>query len=827
MGRLSSWHKLWLLSHPRFRPFPLQPTCRLAFLCLQTLLVIHPSLIKAFQWVNPSMSLLLIGSILWQALRNLFLAHSPSTWNIYSDISQWPQISPPSGAHTRPTPGPVESPPASSSLLPTPSSASSSLPETPRLPLKPGSQKPKKPSTTMIGMQSDRDPEGKRRTFRVKPTTHMDADSTVQFPYKPDPLRTLVMEQIPKIHRNIDYIRTWCKNVSDCSPVFVAVEASNANAVIEFPSVELARKAWVSPRLGPPNLSGTTIKGAPREDLIRVWWYLVSEPAVEFTMKELEDGEIEDTAAMKEAAKKDAAKEAQLQSRRERKRAKKAVKEAEEKLALEKANLSQVHSPASPLIQSSAVYTPASVTSPAPSAFTPLPPPLCHALPSAPSLPSIPQFPVTETFQPKIPLPPQSELAPNWRPAPIDTTKFSTFRDDPGSSLITVSSVGASDMGPPSAHLYIPLSSRSTSQSEDMDVDIDMEVETPSSYHNPSPLLSHERSSVPHASNEDPVTIPPAIVTSSATPQTASSIITHLSESSHNWPTSIPISASNLGSPATSASPTPPPSEPRAMKNAPKGPSFVFRSLAVKQKELEERIARERNSIGIGKMDAQPPIQVTPPVLSTEQVIDNMAMEEKLRQLVLASQRKKLKSTLTASVDVSTPPVAPRSLEDPVSIESPTLTPPPALESIPKSSDVVSTPVPDNALDDLAVSFITETIQTLETPRGRPALTSPLPLAGLKPPTTQASSAKQELAAKQRRLEQQIAESRTLMAKLSLARTKQEKDVIMNLLRETSRCVCVSFARLLHWANLALAEVLFLLVVFAILGRPKTIETSQ
>ncbi|KAK0192722.1 hypothetical protein F5146DRAFT_516440 [Armillaria mellea] len=699
----------------------------------------------------------------------------PPTWNIYSDISQWPQISPPSGAQTRLTPGPVEPPP-----LP-----SSSLPDPPRLPLKP--EKPKKQSTTMIGMQSDRDPEGKRRTFRVKPTTHMDADSPVRFPYKPDPERTLVMEQIPKIHRNTNYIRTWCRNVSDCSPIFVAVEASNANAVIEFPSVELARKAWVSPRLGPPSSSGATIKGAPREDLIRVWWYLVSEPAVEYTMKELEDGEIEDVAALKEAAKKEAAKEAQLQSRRERKRAKKAGKEAEEKLVLEKANhasLPQVHSSAPTPVHSTA-YTSTSVSSPAPSAFTTFPSTPYHTLPSAPPLTPIPQIPVTEAFQQKIPLPPQSELAPNWRPAPIDITKISTFHGDPGSSLITVSPIDTSDMGPPSVKHYIPLGSRSASQSEDMDIDIDMEVETPSSYHNPSPLLSYERSSVPRASDENTATIPPATVPSStsihsSTPPMSPSITTHLSESIHNLPTPAPTPSSNLGSPAASASPTPPPSEPRAMKNAPKGPSFVFRSMAVKQKELEERIARERKSIGIGKMDDHP-AALPPPV--SEQVIDNMAMEEKLRQLVLASQRKKLKSTHTPSVEVSTPPVAPRPPED-VSMEpAAVVTPPPTalLPSVSRSSEAAS-PVSDRALDDLAVSFITETIQTLRTPREGP-ITTPQ----YRPSTTKATAAKQELAAKQRRLEQQIAESRTLMAKLSLARTKQEKDVIMKLLRETSR----------------------------------------
>ncbi len=56
----------------------------------------------------------------------------PPTWNIYSDISQWPQISPPSGAHTRPTPGPVESPPPPPSSLSLPLSSTSSSLQMPR-----------------------------------------------------------------------------------------------------------------------------------------------------------------------------------------------------------------------------------------------------------------------------------------------------------------------------------------------------------------------------------------------------------------------------------------------------------------------------------------------------------------------------------------------------------------------------------------------------------------------------------------------------------------------------------------------------------------------
>lgn len=224
------------------------------------------------------------------------------------------------------------------------------------------------------------------------------------------------------------------------------------------------------------------------------------------------------------------------------------------------------------------------------------------------------------------------------------------------------------------------------------------------------------------------------------------------------------------------------------MKNVPKGPSFVFRSMAVKQKELEERIARERNSIGGGKMDIDAPTLVTPPDSSTKQLIDNMAMEEKLRQLVLASQRRKQKSTLIPTpVDVSISSVVPRPLEDFVSVGPAVafIPPPTVLNPVPKKSEASSPS--DSALDDLAISFITETIQTLKTPHERPAATPPFSAVGFKQSSTQASATKQELAAKQRRLEQQIAESRTLMAKLSLAHTKQEKDAIMRLLRETNR----------------------------------------
>ncbi|KAJ6562607.1 hypothetical protein B0H19DRAFT_888642, partial [Mycena capillaripes] len=80
------------------------------------------------------------------------------------------------------------------------------------------------------------------------------------------------------------------------------------------------------------------------------------------------------------------------------------------------------------------------------------------------------------------------------------------------------------------------------------------------------------------------------------------------------------------------------------------------------------------------------------------------------------------------------------------------------------------------SLDDLAVSFITETIQTLMP--GASAFPPP------PPPTSTAA-----LAAKQRRLEEHIAESKTLMAQLTGARSKQEKERILAVMRERSRYV--------------------------------------
>ncbi|KAH9915850.1 uncharacterized protein B0H18DRAFT_847897, partial [Fomitopsis serialis] len=76
--------------------------------------------------------------------------------------------------------------------------------------------------------------------------------------------------------------------------------------------------------------------------------------------------------------------------------------------------------------------------------------------------------------------------------------------------------------------------------------------------------------------------------------------------------------------------------------------------------------------------------------------------------------------------------------------------------------------------DELAVSFITETLQTMQ-----PSPRSDSPPAAAAP--------KVLLAARQKRLEQHIAETKVLMAKLTTARSKAEKENILGMLRERQR----------------------------------------
>jgi len=96
---------------------------------------------------------------------------------------------------------------------------------------------------------------------------------------------------------------------------------------------------------------------------------------------------------------------------------------------------------------------------------------------------------------------------------------------------------------------------------------------------------------------------------------------------------------------------------------------------------------------------------------------------------------------------------------------------------VPAQTQALQTSVPSSgapsagSLNELAVSFIMETIQTVKSPPFKAVQVTD----------------KDDLAAKQKRLEQHIAESKLLMAQLSSARTKEEKENILGVLRERRR----------------------------------------
>jgi hypothetical protein len=100
---------------------------------------------------------------------------------------------------------------------------------------------------------------------------------------------------------------------------------------------------------------------------------------------------------------------------------------------------------------------------------------------------------------------------------------------------------------------------------------------------------------------------------------------------------------------------------------------------------------------------------------------------------------------------------------------------------MPTSQSESACALQSTSLNEVAVNFITEAIESV------------------KSETKPSSTVKLELAARQKRLEQHISETKTLMGKLAQAKSKQEKDAIMAILREMSRCVFALSVHLRTW----------------------------
>jgi hypothetical protein len=266
------------------------------------------------------------------------------------------------------------------------------------------------------------------------------------------------------------------------------------------------------------------------------------------------------------------------------------------------------------------------------------------------------------------------------------------------------------------------------------------------------------------------------------------------------------------------------------MKNAPTEPSFTKRALLARQKELEERIAKSklelaetRAAAGSTTKIATPASSVLPdnpiPVKPSMDLGEKQAMEDRLRKLVLKSQRDRGKPGATIFPADNNNGSSPSATTTPASSDVPSISPSISTSSFSSSlssSSVPSPVVPSSdlspsqlttmslsahnfSLEDLAVSFITQTIETIKS-KPAPIPTRPPSAISTHPPnkpvstTTQSNNTntKLELAAKQKRLEQHIMESKKLMTKLAQAQSKEEKDDILKAMREMTRCVPIS-----------------------------------
>ena len=725
----------------------------------------------------------------------------------HDELSQWSPLS--IQMPLPPHPPPTLPPPPYTTNAPNNLTRSniSSLPKPVEHHALPPKPPPSQPIQTTIGMKPDQDPNSKHGIFQLSSATKEAGTDIKKGPlYMPNPARTLVMEQLPKSHRHPDFINKWSKSACGAHPVHMFIDGPGGKALIEFATAELARKAWASPKLGP--VHAHQVKGKPREDLIKVWWYRVNGVGAGSGVGEIEEGEIEGDVIEKES---------DQPFRKETKKEKKArlAKEREEKKAKRELELKLIKEQHGSL-QQLQVGLPTSSTSsfvvPEISSQRALMPVLWPSIPTPGSSPWLPaQAPAQH-------LPISSDAnswvewgrpLPNWGPSTwatgsradnLDDYESNMEIDEPQLPPLTYSAVRHVQNAPP---LHNSLPPRPTSN-------ISAPLPRVGAQRPPSPPLPPPSPPAPSPPININLAIPSPRPVYKAPPQV--SPLLPLPPQ-----TMLP---SRSSSPSSTPPPTSLPSEPRAMKNAPTEPSFTKRALMARHKELQERIAQSKLELAAGftRKPETPVTSLQPadspiPAKPSMDLGEKQAMEDRLRKLVLQSQKAKGKagpttssadnSNGTSNVLATTPSDVP-SISQSISTSSSSSSLSSAPSSIvssnqlpPAQSMTVSLSAQDFSLEDLAVSFITQTIETIKsqsapTPTQTPTIYPSNKLVSTTATQLNNNSMKLELAAKQRRLEQHITESKILMTKLAQARTKEEKDTILKAMREMTRCVSIS-----------------------------------
>ncbi|KAJ3933521.1 MAG: hypothetical protein NXY57DRAFT_12940 [Lentinula lateritia] len=637
----------------------------------------------------------------------------------------------------------------------------------------------KPPPTNIIGMPYARDPDSKRGGFKLSSTTVFESKSHLTFPHKVDPSRSLIMDQLPKLSRTPQWLKSWAIDACGIEPVFIAIDSSSAKALLEFSSVNQAERAWSSPKLGKGlnSLGPIELKGKARVDLIRVWWYRSSSPEVVFTRKELEEGEIEDDESMVDGRK---------ESKKEKRArlAKQAKDEKKKDLVVQSGGpqIKTLSTNPSPM-DSPVIHIPASNTK-----SLPLPPSPASALPQRPFASTI----YVPSAAPHVPL----LVSP---PTSLSARKESTVK--PTIRLKNITPTREAVRGPQPPRRF----TKHADNAVDIDIpfpvvdhpdDIDMELSSP--VVQPSPIPRDPQVVTPeNYANDHHATVMKSIVITSNTEDIGTESTRPLGARSN--------SASNLThidyTPSESSTV---PSDSNAIQTSSVRSSVVKRSLLARQKELEERIARskleiERNQSLAGKENdstmrspinqtltlastsaSSPSISVKPPLPSSNSdgpLPNKQAIEVQLRRLVLASQRKKKISDSGSILPLSPSSDTAIDNDEHFLTNSDLVVLSEAGSSDSNSGARISSTSAGAVFDDLAVSFIQESIQTTKP-------TPALPAVAVKP---QSNSSSVGLAARREQLEYQIAETKRLMELLSQTRNRQGRDSIMVQIRELSR----------------------------------------
>lgn len=569
----------------------------------------------------------------------------------------------------------------------------------------------RKPKLLHIGHAPEVDPNSKTGTYARRLAS------------QPNPSCTLVLDSIPTRFRNPSWVHKWAVNAGETEPVCVDVDTKSGKSLVEFVDSVSARRAFQSKQL----------KGKGKH-AIRAWWYRVTGVGSNAGVGEIEEGEVEDgSRKINEPI-------VQLNKKQKKKLQRKQLVEP------------------NPQAGSSGAEVAASEDT---------------------TVDEQPGVPSTEREEASIEAP-----APRGRRFSFD--EFSVRFEVSGGSQDGVVVGHFIQEDDDEDHLSIassrPHSTQLVIPPDDRGEDVEMSLAVVTSDMSGGLLSASEVSGDKSATVNSPRSTNMSLDSAVAFVSADSGPLLALNSEAADFqqhdkkPAEVPTMTSLEPQPIcydstlhSNLSPSLFSAETSAEESVEHSHSAKVVSFAP-QKELEENIESRASTQSMEIFDMVNPLastigspsQVQVPLPSEaphEPPVDKIAHEMNLRRLVHESKQNKANARGATSSPKSTDPAAL----------------PPATSAVngdvalAQSSPTVS---PATSLEELAVTFISETIESIKPTALKPAV----PL-----------NTRQEMFQKQLKLEQYITRSKELIAELSQAQSKEEKENIMCAVREWSR----------------------------------------